>query len=172
MNALTPVQQGVDAVAFDEATRAVNEWRGHVLHCFAQAEAAVSETLLTLASHPNGTKVPLRHLVGQKFSDLAEAIDTEGTFAKDGAKASAALAGFRRHEGLRPVLCHGVAKVTLDRKGQWLVVLKVLAFRGREAERNSVTYDKLEAEAALADIKRASSQLTAALQSLRNCLAA
>jgi hypothetical protein len=168
MNALTTVQQSVDAVAFDDATRAVNAWRGNALQCFAQAEAAVSETLLGLASHSGAEmKVGLRRLVGQRFGDLADVIDAEGPFAKEGAKAAAALAAFRQHEGLRTFLCHGVAKVALDRHGQWIVVLKVLAFRGHQVERSLVAYDKREAEGVLAAIKAASSQLAAALQSLR-----
>jgi hypothetical protein len=168
MNALSPVQKSFDAAAFDLATNEVNAWRGQMIQCFSHAEAAVSETLLALASHPiGGVKVRLRRLVGQRFSDLADAIEANGPFAKQGTKAAAALAVFRHHEVLRTVLCHGMAKVALDRNGQWLVVLKVLAFRGRQPERNSVAYDKREAECVLAEIKAAGRDLSAALQSLR-----
>jgi hypothetical protein len=172
MNAIVPVQQFIDAAAWDEATNAVNAWRGHALHCFAQAEAAVSETLLAMASAPQwGPKVRLRRLVGQRFEDLASALETKGPFADERAKAASVLAGFRDHESLRAFLCHGVAKVAFDRSGRWLVVLKLLAFRSREADRSSVVYEKREAEELLADLNKASRQVIGALHSLRRRIA-
>ena len=59
-----------------------------------------------------------------------------------------------------------MAKVALDRNGQWVVILKVLAFRGRVEELNSSAFEKREAEALLADLKAASQKLASSLQSL------
>jgi hypothetical protein len=62
MNALSPIDAAVDDSAWGKAIGAVNEWRGHSLHCFAQAEAAVSETLLAMASVADrGAAQPAAH---------------------------------------------------------------------------------------------------------------
>lgn len=112
---------GTTGAAWDEAISSVNAWRGQAIQCFAQAEVAVSETLLALARHEGpGALVRLRRLVGQRFQDLHDTLAPEGPFSAEGTAASAALAAFRAHEDLRPALCHGVAKVALDRQGRWL----------------------------------------------------
>ena len=169
MNAITPITSAFDETAWTDALGAVNTWRGQAIYCFAKAEFAVSETLLALASLPTGgTSVRLRPLVGQRFEDLRAAVDAGGPFGGEGAKAAAALADFRQYEDLRPYLCHGLAKIAMDKHGQWLVVLRLLAFRGRNEERSSVTYERREAEAILAELRTASQRLAASLQSLRD----
>ena len=173
MNAITPIETAIGEVAWEEAIRSVNEWRGHSLHCFAQAEAAVSETLLAMAAVANrGARVKLRRLIGQRFEDLNSAIGAGGPFATEGNKAAQALHAFREHEALRPILCHGTAKVALDRHGQWLVLMKVLSFSGRKAERASLALDQREAVAKLAELKARTQQLVSALQSLRTRIGA
>lgn len=142
------------------------------MHFFAQAEAAVSETLLLLAGIPaGGARVQLRRLVGQRFEDLRMAVSAEGPFGKQGPRAAAALAAFLQHESLRPILCHGTARVTVDRQGEWVAIFKLLAFRGREAERMSVVLEQREAEALLAALKLHTQKLASALQSLRSRIA-
>jgi hypothetical protein len=120
-----------------------------------------------MASLPRGANVRLRRLVGQRFEDLRLAIGSDGPFAKHGLKATEALEAFSRHESLRAYLCHGMAKVALDRQGQWVVILKVLAFGGRLEERSSTVFEQREAEAVLADLRAASQKLSSSLQSLR-----
>lgn len=168
MNAITPIDAAGAEAGWDKAIRSVNEWRGRSLHCFAQAEAAVSETLLALASAPDrGTRVKLRPLVGQRFEDLASAIGANGPFAAEGGKAALSLLAFRAHEALRPVLCHGTAKIALDRNGRWLILMKVLSFRGRKAERSSLALDQRDAAAKLAELDARTRHLVSALRSLR-----
>lgn len=168
MNAITPIETANEETAWDEATQSVNEWRGNGLQCFAQAEAAVSETLLALAVVPGrGAGVKLRRLIGQRFEDLNTAITADGPFAAEGGKAAQALAAFREHEALRPMICHGTAKVALDRNGQWVVLIRVLSFRGRSADRSSLALDQKEATNLLAELKDRTRQLGSALQSLR-----
>src|SRR5690606_36645858 len=115
-------------LAWEAAVGEVNSWRGQALQHFAVAETAASETLLLMASLPGGANVRLRRLVGQRFEDLRLAIGSDGPFARQGVKAAEALEAFSRHETLRAYLCHGMAKVALDRHGHWIVILKVLAF--------------------------------------------
>jgi hypothetical protein len=168
MNAITPINAVIGETAWEEAIRSVSEWRGHSLHCFAQAEAAVSETLLAMAAVADrGARVKLRRLIGQRFEDLRAAIGTDGPFAAEGNKAVLALANFREHEALRPMLCHATIKVALDRQAQWVILMRVLSFRGRNAERSSLALGQREAADKLAELKARSQQLVSALQSLR-----
>jgi hypothetical protein len=168
MNAITPIDAAIGEDAWEEAIGSVNEWRGHCLHCFAQAETAVTETLLAMAAVADrGARVKLRRLIGQRFEDLNVAIGADGPFATEGSKVALALATFREHEALRPILCHGIFKVALDRHGQWLVLMKVLSFRGRKADRSSLALDQREGAATLAELKARTQQLVSALQSLR-----
>src|SRR5688500_507905 len=115
MNAILPCRQATNTAAWDVAVCEVNAWRGQALQHFATAEAATSETLLQMASLPRGTHVRLRRLVGQRFEDLRLAIGSDGPFAKEGLKAAEALEAFGPLESLRAPLCHGMAKVALDR---------------------------------------------------------
>ena len=171
MNAITPVDLPHGDAAWERATEAVNAWRGGALHCLAQAELAVSETLLAMSAVPEkGSAVRLRRLVGQRFEDLRSAIASDGPFASEGVKAVAALTGFEKHQDLRPMLCHGLAKVALDRKGHWVVIFKVLVLGGREPERAAMALEQRDAEIRLEDLRRDSQRLASLLQSLRDRL--
>jgi hypothetical protein len=178
MNALTPTnaEDGADIVSrngcqstnvdWDTKIRAVNDWRGAAIQCFAKAEAAVSETLLTLAEAPRrGAEIKPRGLVGQRFEDLRVAL--EGPFAVEGARAICALDQFRDMEALRAQLCHGVATVAVMRNGNWLIHLKLLAFRARKAERSERTLLQEDAEIELAELKRRTRALCSNLGQLR-----
>ncbi|HYJ51574.1 MAG TPA: hypothetical protein VEW04_00215 [Allosphingosinicella sp.] len=168
MNAIAPVEAAIGDAAWGQAIRSVNEWRGHALHCFAQAEAAVSETLLVMAAVPErGARVKLRRLIGQRFEDLNSAIEAQGPFGAEAGKAVQALFAFREQEALRPILCHGTAKVALDRHGQWLIQIKVVSFRARKADRTSLALDEREAGARLAELKERTHHLVSALRLLR-----
>jgi hypothetical protein len=168
MNAITPFDAAANEAAWEEATQSVNAWRGLCLQCFAQAETAVSETLLAMADLPDrGAGVKLRRLIGQRFEDLNSAIAAEGPFAAEGGKAVHVLAAIREHEALRPMICHGTAKVALDRHGQWIVLIRLLSFRGRRADRSSLALDQKEATNILAELKDRTRQLGSALQSVR-----
>lgn len=168
MNTQTPPCSAIDPAAWQVAVTEVNAWRGQAIQHFAVAEAAVSETLVSMAAAlPPMGSVRLRRLVGQRFEDLRLAVDADGPYASEGVKAVAALAAFDRHTDLRACLCHGVAKVALDRHGQWVAILKVIALGGRAKQRTSMTFEKREGEALLADLKRDSHKLASALQSLR-----
>lgn len=167
MNAVTPIDAGV-AAAWEQAEAAISCWRGQALQCFAQVELAVSEALLELQSARRpGSNVRLRRLIGQRFEDLQTALGSDGPFAEEGARATAALAAFRRHEPVRAFLCHGVAKTVLDKHGQWFVIFRALSLGGRDAGRSTVTYERREAEALLCALRSDGRLLVSALQSLR-----
>ena len=55
--------------------RDVNAWRGEAIQLFARAELSVSETLQMLRAGGEGR---LRRLVGQRFDDLAAALEKLG----------------------------------------------------------------------------------------------
>lgn len=163
---LIPIE-GEDA--WDAAASAANSWRGQAIQIFAQAEWAVSETLERLVMYSrSGSNVRLRRLVGQRFEDLDTALAEH--FAGDAKKASEALAKFRRHEHLRPALCHGVSKLALDRNGNWLIILKLVVFRGRAVERTAQTIEQKDAETLLKSLRDDARELASALQSLRSKL--
>lgn len=167
MTVQTQIRACDDNRLWDDATFAANAWRGHAIQIFAQAEIAVTEALETLAAVPErGASVRLRRLVGQRFQDLEDAL--AGPFAGDAGKAADALGTFRQHEELRPLLCHGAAKLALDRQGKWLIILRLVAFRGRDAGRVSRALEQHEAEELLTKIRQDCHRLTSALQSLRS----
>lgn len=171
MTIQTPVTRAEDEAVWDAAADAANLWRGEMIQLFAQAEQAVSETLETLALDPvRGAKIQLRRLVGQRFEDLSLALSEH--FNDMGEKAAKALANFRRHEHLRPTLCHGAAKLALDRNGHWLIILKLVDFRNRSVERKAETIEQREAEAMLGVLRSDAQNLRSALQSLRSRLVA
>ena len=85
MNAISSIDLPIEDLAWERAIAAVNAWRGNALQYFAQAEAAVSETLLAMAAVPEkGSAVRLRRLVGHRFEDLRAAVAGDGPFAAVG----------------------------------------------------------------------------------------
>lgn len=157
---------------WDSTFMAVNAWRGECMHHFSVAEHAVTKTLLVLDSaKPEGSIVRLRHLIGQRFEDLAAALDPEGPFGERGKIASAALANFRtRHEAFRTLLCHGTVKVSVERNGNWVLVLRTLSIRGRQADQATEVLEQSVAQVRLADLKRDGQKLAAALGQIRKTL--
>ena len=169
MTLQTPIEPVGDDASFTAAIAGVNAWRGACMQCFAQAEAATTETLLVLhrrAGSRSG-KVRLRHLVGQRLADLAEVIGPDGPFEAEGKPAYLALQGFRELEHLRTLVGHSVAKVALDRKGQWIVLLRHLSIRAKTEERSTSAIEQVEAEELLGDLRKRSRRLCAQLERLQ-----
>ena len=168
MNAITPIAAATDPESWSAANTAAHAWRGRCLDSFARAEAAVSETLVVLAAVPKrGEGVALPLLVGQRFEALAAAVGADGPFTAEGKTVAKALAKFREQESLRVLLCHGVAKVALDQKGRWLLVLRLLALRSKQPQRTVLVVEQEEAETILDDLIRAGQRLSAPLGNLR-----
>ncbi|MBK6707984.1 MAG: hypothetical protein IPG54_11105 [Sphingomonadales bacterium] len=155
--------------SWDEIFAEVNAWRGACMHHFSTVEMSVTETLLALgAVKETGKKVRLRHLIGQKFEDLAAAIEPEAPFGGAGRVAHVELMQYRAsHEAFRAMLCHGVAKVSVDHSGQWILLIRSLAIRARQAERNMLVMEQSEAAATLTKLKRDGQNLASVLGQLR-----
>ncbi|QNP45632.1 hypothetical protein H9L14_14070 [Sphingomonas sediminicola] len=164
MTAHTPIVVSGEPDVWHDTARDVNAWRGEAIQLFARAELSVSETLQMLRAGGEGR---LRRLVGQRFDDLAAALEKLG---KKGAKASNALARFRELEELRPFLCHGVAKTAIDRSGHWIAVLKLVDLRGGVADVLTRVIEERDAETLIQDLGQRTRELTSALQSVRSKL--
>ncbi|MDP1026109.1 hypothetical protein Q5H91_02705 [Sphingomonas sp. KR1UV-12] len=160
-----------DPVDWTALNAAVDRWRGALIRRFAEAETAVSETLVTLQSVPKrGKTIVLPHLTGQRFEQLALAIAEAGPFGAEGKAGRAALAAFRSHENLRPLLCHGKAKVTADRRGHWQLRLDMLHFSAVGKEHRRHVVDQQEAHELLSTIGSATQRLTSLLGQLRRAI--
>jgi hypothetical protein len=168
MNMQTTIARPSDELPWTRVTSEVNAWRGACIQSFAQAEAAVTETLLFFSQKgQRGATVQLRHLIGQRLEDLAQAIGPEGAFAAEGGAAYAALVRFRAHEGLRAHLAHDVARIALERNGTWVIIFRYLSIRSRSPERGTVAFEQADAAEIALELKRKTQQLDAALGNLR-----
>lgn len=171
MNMQTTIAAAPDELPWSRVANEVNAWRGACIQSFAQAEVAVTETLLFLSSvGERGKAVQLRHLIGQRLDDLAQALGPSGTFAKEGALAYAVLTEFRKHEALRAHLAHDVARIALERNGSWVVVFRHLSIRSRNAERGTIAFEQADAVHMLSELRRKTQQLDAALGNLRRVI--
>ncbi len=158
-------------IFWDKVYTEVNAWRGECMHHIACAEKAVTDTLFVLdAVKPEGAKIPLRHLIGQRFEDLSVAIGPDGPFADVGKAVHKSIETYRQHEAFRTLLCHGVAQVTVTRNGTWLLVIRSLSIRARQAEFTTAIFEKGEAEKKLALLKSDGQKLASDLGNLRKKL--
>jgi hypothetical protein len=171
VNMQVAVSNSSDELPWSRVAVEVNAWRGACIQSFAQAEAAVTEALLFLSGvSQRGKTVQLRHLIGQRLDDLAQAVGPGGGFAEEGGIAHDALTAFRIHEGLRAHLAHDVARIAVERNGTWVVVFRHLSIRSRNAERGTVAFEQADAAYVLSELKRKTQQLDAALGNLRRSI--
>jgi len=142
------------------------------MHHFSQVEMAVTETLLALEEvKRDGATLRLRHLIGQQYEDLATAIGPNGPFVKEGKASYSVLSQYREHhEAFRGLLCHGTIKISVDRNAKWLLVVRSLSIRSRQAVRNEMILEQSEALSRLASLKRDGQHLSAALGNLRKAI--
>jgi hypothetical protein len=150
----------------------VNTWRGTCMHHFSAVEMAITETLLALsAAAQDSPTIRLRHLFGQRFEDLAAAISPDGPFKDAGKAAFQELSQYReKHETFRSLLCHGVVKITVECSGQWVLFIRTLSIRARQAERTVMVLEQTEAETKLAALKHDGQKLTSMLGQLRKAI--
>ncbi len=143
------------------------------MHHFSVVEQAVTKTLLVMdAAKQDRAKIRLRHLIGQRFEDLAEAIKPEGPFGEEGKAAFKALEQYReRHESFRTQLCHGHIVVSVVRAGEWMLVLRTLAIRGRQVDAGLVLLEQSTAMSRLAELSRDARKLAADLGQVRRAVA-
>jgi hypothetical protein len=160
-------------IDWDAIYAEVNAWRGECMHHLSAVEYAVTETLLSLSAiEPIDASFKLRHLIGQKLEDLTAVTAPGGRFGEAGKSTHAELLHFRdKHGDFRTLLCHGMAKVTVERSGRWVLVWRRLSVRGRQAERSSAVTDKALALETLDALKRDGTKLASVLGQLRKAVA-
>lgn len=165
------LEPGLPSEPFKAATARVNEWRGHTIHAFTRGETAVTDCLVALAEvKGRGSRISLPHLAGQRLEALSTAIRSGGPFEAEGGAAVPVLEEFRAQMELRNMLCHGAAQVTLDSKGRWTVVLRLVTFRSQRACREALVLTEAEAEEKRDRISRLSHQLCDRLAQTRSSL--
>lgn len=171
MNAHTTIDL-LPSCCWDDVYAEVNAWRGACMHHFSQVEMAVTQSLLALdAAKPDGESLRLRHLIGQQYEDLEAAISPSGPFGNEGKSACDALSWYRtQHEAFRALLCHGTIKVCVERNGHWLLVVRSLSIRSRQAAYDEQTIEQSTAQERLLALKRDGLKLSAALGNLRKAI--
>lgn len=142
------------------------------MHHFTQVEMAVTQTLIALSAvKRDGETLRLRHLIGQQYEDLASATSPTGPFAKEGKAAFGLLSGYRnQHEAFRALLCHGTIKVAVERNGQWLLMIRSLSIRSRQAVYGEQIIEQSAALERLAALKRDGQKLSTSLGNLRKSI--
>lgn len=166
MNAITPMPMPA-ADSWPILWTKSNSWRGRAIDEFARAEAIVSEALLQLSALPGRESgITMPHLVGQRFAVLARLVGEGGPFAVEGKGVAKALAEWGVDEPLRALLCHGVATVTVDHRGRWYMVLRLLAFRAGKAVRDTILLDEEEADVRLKALHVARQRLEGRLKAM------
>ena len=169
MNTISSIELTLPREPFEAARAAASAWRGRCLDVFARSEAAVTETLLVLVGvDGRGNALKLPHLVGQRYDALSKAVGAGGVFADEGKIAVEALTKFREHDALRTQISHGVFTVTLDHRGQWHLIARVLALRTGRASRDLFVTQEAEAAAILNLLEKDGSRLRSVLGQVRH----
>ena len=151
------------------ATQKFSVWRNTGIQCFAQAEAAVTDTLIYLSTDvARGTDINLRHLFGQRLLDLGSAIGPGGAFEEVGRPTLKSLLAFQMESTLRSFLTHSVAKIAIERDGSWIVIMTHSSFKAKRAENHKLVLDELEAKLNLSVLTAKTQSLCSNLQNLRN----
>lgn len=169
MNAISQIEAALPRAPFEAARDAAATWRGRCLDVFARSEGAVTETMLVLASVDGcAPALKLPHLVGQRYDALSNALVADGAFADEGKPAFMAMAEFRKHDALRTHLSHGIFTVTLDHRGNWHLVARVVALRAGRAARDLLVVEQAEAAAILEALEKDANRLRSVLGQLRH----
>jgi signal-transduction protein with cAMP-binding, CBS, and nucleotidyltransferase domain len=70
-------------------------------------------------------------------------------------------------EQLRAFLCHGVAKVALERSGTWIAIFNLTNLRSQKCDRTQLLVTQMEANEMLQEIKQSGNKLGTTLGNLR-----
>lgn len=167
-----PLPATSQTAAWDRAAAKFDQWRGACIDTFAAAEATVTRTLIALAQSPRRlgpVKPPM--LVGQRFSTLEDVIAGHAPFGGHGRAAIRKLVGFRDHHVVRTNLCHAAAQITLDRRGDWVAVLRMTVPDAVGVDGIVLAFDANETTRLLAQIQNDASALSCALGHIRKVAA-
>jgi hypothetical protein len=105
---------------FQIARGEIDGWRGQCLDLYARAEQAVGDTLELAVQRRKS--VGLRHLAGQRLSDLENLIAVEPATENQRKSVCKAIEGWHEMEANRAYLAHGNVHELIDRQGQWWAV--------------------------------------------------
>lgn len=168
MNAHVQLPETTVGIDWKPLALEVNAWRGACMQDFAQAEMAVSETLHCLskidAFKPH---IRLRHLVGQRFQDLADALSSDVPTGRVGLAAGKALTEFRLHESLRVHLAHGDGTLAMKRAGKWLTIFRHTHFKAGERLESVLVIERDEEALQLKKLRQDRQRLCDTLRNLR-----
>jgi hypothetical protein len=107
--------------------------------------------------------------MGQRLDSLSAALAELKIPAEKSARITDALNRYRSgYEQLRPLLCHGISKVTLDRSGNWVAIFRLLSIRKKQADRAERAFEQQEAGQVIDDLQRLVQRLEAVLADLRS----
>jgi hypothetical protein len=148
MTALLPI----DAVPTDlhrQATDDVNRWRGRCVECFARIEQAVDEAVAAIEASGREKSVRRVPMFGARIDMLRDALKTQ-SFAPLGKKVLKALEEIEPYLKRRNALVHGVGRVWIDGRANWLWTYEFSpAGKAPKAERDmfdQIAGEKLESE--------------------------
>ena len=153
MNAQTHIANGTLLIDFGAACARLNRWRGEMIENFARCEQAVTETIAALnmaGIEVQGAKYP--HLVGQRYERLDRILSSPLVQSGHRNAALAAVRRFRNHDAVRAMLCHGVTKFAVDRKGEWVAVMTLMSFKAGAALTDKLALQEKEGRSLLARI--------------------
>nr|WP_166177670.1 hypothetical protein [Altererythrobacter segetis] len=154
----------------DLASAEIDGWRGRCLDIFARGERAVS-LALEAARAKDGT-LKIKHLAGQRMSDLAEIVSAEKATLKQTRAIQTALESWAQVEGRRAYFAHGVVTVLLNEQGIWHVQLDFAAYRSSRVEDHRWNLSRSEADAFEAQLIEAFAELSRELGQLKKRLSA
>jgi hypothetical protein len=142
----------IDAVPDDlhrQATDDVHRWRGRCVDCFARIEQGVDGAVAAMAASGREASVRRAPMFGLRIEMMRSALST-ASFAQHGQKALKALEHIEPHLRLRNPMVHGVGRVWIDARGNWLWTYEYLpSGKNSQVERGmieQVTGERLESE--------------------------
>ena len=127
-----------------ELAHAADCWRGSCLNYFARTEAAVAKTLE--AAQTSGKLRNIRHLAGQRLSDLIALSGEIDATDKQKSALSKALKSWQSLEQNRQYLAHGVATIAVDQKGAWIAIYDLKTYRSNVGKEERWAVKQSEAE--------------------------
>jgi len=131
----------------------------------------VSEALIHMAAVPGrGASILFPHPVGQRFAALGQAVGPTGSFTKEGKGVAEALTEWSGFTALRTMLCHGVSTVTVDHRGRWHIMLRLLDLRPGRSAQECMMLDETEAAERLKALHIVRQRLEGRLRTMCNTL--
>lgn len=151
---------------YDIAAGEIDGWRGRCVDLFAKAERAVA--LALEAACDRDESLTIRHLAGQRLADLIKLVENDDKATEKQRNAlRRALDAWERVEPQRAYFAHGVAKVLLDKQGNWHAQFNFTKYQAKSREPQRWNCSKREAEQFETDLEQGFKDLSAQLGHFR-----